>query len=307
MKVFKLIFCAICILASSAFPLKAQYQGEQWIGFTGLMAGSQPPEGYFLTLPLDYAYRDISIYGPQGNLKLKHATTAMNVVLLPSFQVVTPFKIFGANYSASYSQWIVNGRLNVAALNFQRTTGYAFGDIYVQPAVLGWHFKRADVTAGYGFFAPSNTSASLHMWVNEIDFGTTLYADAHKKWNVSTMMYYDINNKKNNADIKVGDILTLSGGAGYSFLEGAGNVGVAYGAQWKMTHDSGSDIPQAVQITNGRLFGVGPEIDMPVFAIGKNVGLVQFRYLWPVGPKTSLGGQVLMVSFTLAHLRKAPK
>jgi len=227
--------------------------------------------------------------------------------LVPSFQVVTSFKILGANYGASFTQWIVNGRVDVAARNFQRSTSYAYGDIYVQPAVLGWHLKRADVTAGYGFFAPSNTSASLHMWVNEIDFGTTLYADAAKKWNVSTMMYYDFNNQKNDADIKVGQILTLSGGAGYSFLQGAGNVGVAYGAQWKTTHDSGSGIPRAVQIANGRLFAVGPEVDMPVFAIGKNVGLVQFRYLWPVGPKEALGGQVLMFSFTLAHLKKAPK
>ena len=71
--------------------------------------------------------------------------------------------------------------MNVAALNFSRSTSYSYGDIYVQPAVLGWHLKRADITTGYAFFAPTNTRSSLHMWVNEIDFGTILYADAGKK------------------------------------------------------------------------------------------------------------------------------
>jgi hypothetical protein len=78
--------------------------------------------------------------------------------------------------------------------------------------------------------------------------------------------------------------------------------GAAYGAQWKTTHDSGSDIPAVLPITNGRVFGVGPDIDMPVFAKGPNVGLVSFRYLWLVGPKTALGGQTLTASFTFARM-----
>ena len=33
---------------------------------------------------------------------------------------------------------------------------------------------------------------------------------------------------------------------------------------------------------------------MPVFAHGLNVGLVGFRYMWVVGPKTAMGGQLLV-------------
>ena len=69
-----------------------------------------------------------------------------------------------------------------------------------------------------------------------------------------------------------------------------------------MTHDSGSDIPPLLPLTNGRVFGVGPQIDMPVFAKGLNVGLVSFRYMWLVGAKTALGAQVLTVSFTFARI-----
>jgi hypothetical protein len=296
---------AICVLAHSSLPVKAQYIGDQMLGLTGLKAGSQPGPGLYLALPLYYRDSNISIHDSQGRHILQDLSANIDVIALPAIQVTTPFKILGANYGAGYSQWIINGLLNVAAADFQRSTGYGFGDIYVQPLILGWHTPRADITTGYAFFAPTGKGTSgQHMWVHEIDFGVTLYPDAGKKWNLSTMMYYDFNQKKNNADIKVGDILTLSGGFGRSFLKGAANAGVAYGAQWKMTHDSGSDIPPALPITNGRFFGVGPEIGMPVFAKGLNVGLVSFRYLWIVGPKTALGGQILALSFTFARLKK---
>jgi hypothetical protein len=231
----------------------------------------------------------------------KNLTADVNVFALPAVQLVTPFKILGATYGAGFMQWISNGVVNQATLDIRRSTAYGFGDMYVQPLILGWHIPHADITAGYSFFAPVG-SAGFHQWVNEIDFGATLYPDSGRKWNLSTMMYYDFNQKKNNEDVRVGDVLTLSGGVGRSFLKGAANAGVAYAAQWKITHDRGSDIPPFVQVTNGRVFAVGPEVSMPVFAKGKNVGLVGFRYLWTAGPKTALGGQILAVSFTFARL-----
>jgi Putative MetA-pathway of phenol degradation len=293
---------AIC-LAASMQPLKAQYLGDQIIGLAGLQAGTQPGPGIYFTIPLYFRYSGISIYDPQGNQVFKNVTNDINLFVLPAVAVVTPFKIFGANYGAAYTEWVSNGVVNIAAINFQRSTKYAFGDLYVQPVILGWHLQHADITAGYAFFAPTGATGQ-HMWVNEIDLGATFYPDAAKKWNVATMMFYDFNQTKNNTNITVGDLLTLGGGVGRSFLKGAANAGVAYGAQWKMTHDHGPDIPAVVSITNGRVFAVGPEIDLPVFAKGQNLGLVSFRYLWPIGPKTTLSGQTLVASFTFARLRK---
>ena len=301
---FKFALVLIIALACSSLSLKAQYIGDQFPGLAGLKAGSLPDPGIYLTLPLYYRDSNITIYDAHGDQALKDFTAAIDVIAMPSVAVITPFKILGATYGVSYTQWIINGLLNVASTNFQRSTGYGFGDIYVQPVILGWHVPHADFTAGYSFFAPTGAGPSgQHIWVHEIDLGGTFYPDSAKKWNISTMAYYDFNRKKNNADIKVGNILTLAGGVGRSFLKGAANAGVAYGAQWKMTHDSGSDIPPILPITNGRFFAVGPEADVPVFAKGSNVGLVSFRYLWVVGPKTSLGGQLLVASFTFAHIR----
>jgi hypothetical protein len=295
----------LALIAFWSLPLNAQYLGDQQIGLAGLKAGSQPGPGFYLTIPLYYRDRNISIYDAHGNQVLKGITADISLFVLPGVTVTTPFKILGATYGASFTEWISNGVVDVAAVNFHRTTGYGYGDIYVQPLILGWRVPHLDVTAAYAFFAPTgHGSAGQHMWVNEIDLGGTLYPDKAKAWNVSTMMYYDFNQRKNNADITVGNTLTLAGGIGRSFLKGAANAGVAYGAQWKITHDSGIGIPPVVHVADGRVFGVGPEIDLPVFARGQNAGFVSFRYMWLVGPKAALGGQVLTASFTFARLRK---
>jgi hypothetical protein len=235
---------------------------------------------------------------------LKNFTADINLFVLPAVEVVTPFKILGAHYGASYMEFISNGIVSVAAPNFRRSSSYTFGDLYVQPAILGWETSVADFTAAYAFFAPTGSgSGGQHMWINEIDLGGTLYPGAGKKWNVSAMTYYDFNRRKNNADIKVGNILTLAGGIGRSFHKGMANAGIAYGAQWKMSHDSGSDIPAFLPVTNGRVFGLGPQLDFPLFTKIPNLGLLSFRYMWLVGPKTAMGSQALTLSFTFARIR----
>ena len=304
MKHIGAVILTISLLAVLSRQLQAQYQTDQQIGFAGLLAGSQAAPGLYVTLPLYWRMSDVSIYGAQNDQLLKNVSGAFNAFILPNVTIVTPYKILGATYGASFTEWLVNGELSVSApiAQFHKAGSYGYGDIWVQPAILGWHTSHADFTAAYAFWAPTGAGDhGFHMWMNEIDFGTTLYLDPGKKWNISTMMYYDIPLEKNNTDITVGQLLTLAGGASRSFLKGAANVGVAYGAQWKLTHDSGSGIPPFLPITNGRVFGVGPAIQMPVFAKGRNVGLVGFQYEWLLGPKTAFGGRTLTASFTFAR------
>ena len=88
-----------------------------------------------------------------------------------------------------------------------------------------------------------------------------------KSWNFATTAFYETHTKKKDTDIKVGDILTLEGGLGKSFMEGAINVGIAYYAQWKITGDDpGQDLQPVFDEFFGkhRGFGVGPEMTFPI-------------------------------------------
>ena len=295
---------AVCAVAIFSLPLQAQYLGDQYPGLVGLNAGSQPAPGVYVTIPLYLRDSEIGVHNAQGDEIFKNVRGTLGLWVLPAATVVTPLKILGANYSFGVTQWQINGTLNVAANNIQKSSGYNYGDLYVQPVTLGWHTNHVDTTIGYAFFAPTGVEASgQQMWVNEAIGGFTVRPG--KNFNLYTVAFYDFHHKKDDSDIKVGNILTLGGGIGRSFLHGAGNVGVAYSAQWKVTHDKGSDIPRLLPITNGRVFGVGPQLDVPVFAKGASLGILGFRYEWLVGAKTALGGQILVASFTFATIAKA--
>lgn len=97
---------------------------------------------------------------------------------------------FWANFMPYVALNMANASL-VAAINGTNlnTTGGGLGlaDAYVQPVNMGWHFKRADFNAGYGFMAPTgrytagaSNNVGSGYWGNNITSGTTFYITKNK-------------------------------------------------------------------------------------------------------------------------------
>jgi hypothetical protein len=104
------------------------------------------------------------------------------------------------------------------------------------------------------------------------------------------------------SDVKVGQLVTLEGGIGKSFLHGAASIGVAYYAQWKVTddtwrvsagHSEVAGIPE-----HHRVWGIGPEVTIPIATKSKLISLVNVRYLWETGTQFKTQGQSLLVTTT---------
>jgi len=95
------------------------------------------------------------------------------------------------------------------------------------------------------------------------------------------------------------------GGAGRSFLGGAGQVGVAYAMRWKVSDDSGSADPLSRGNRN-RVYGIGPSVAMPVFAKGGLVGLVSATCQIEFGARANFEANVFIVGSTLAKLHERP-
>jgi hypothetical protein len=184
-----------------------------------------------------------------------------------------------------------------------------FGDLYFQPINLGWHMDMFDYVAGLGLFFPTgryedgaDDNVGLGMWSFEFFGGTTAFLDGAKTWHASILASYETHTSKKDSDIDVGDLLTLEGGIGKSFMDGALSVGGAYFVQWKITGDD-FDIPEINDIAAKHfIFGAGPELNVPVFAMEKVAGLVGARYFWDFGVTSNTDGQTLLVTFTLASL-----
>ena len=73
----------------------------------------------------------------------------------------------------------------------------------MRPLDLGWHRKRADVTAGFQFYAPTGTyerggseNIGKGMWTYEPFLGTTVYFDEKRTVSFATTAYWEFHGDK---------------------------------------------------------------------------------------------------------------
>jgi hypothetical protein len=251
----------------------AQYKGDHIPGFIGLQAGTQAPPGLYLANVI-WVYPTSTVKDNSGNavtLPGKLTSTA-DIILV---NVVTNYKLFGANIGGSGGFPFIKNRIQFNSLDV--STRFAYTDMFVN-ASLGWHLKRADILAGYNLYIPTGrfsatgtNNTGLGMWGNEFTIGSTVYLDQKKTWNAAANFALEFHTDKKGTNINVGDLGTVEGGLGKTFYKKVSgpipmimNVGVVGYAQFKVTGDSGSDIPPLLQGLKDRVFALGPEFNIYV-------------------------------------------
>lgn len=276
------------------------------------MSGTQPDPGTYLSA-LYYGYRGDTLSDRDGNVVAidpeRRGSLDANGYGLGIWHV-TDRKIFGGNYSFMLWPAFTDNKLEAPIVGLDQSTSTGFTDLYFQPINLGWHTDRADYTAGIGVFAPTgryeadaDDNLGLGMWSFELFAGATLYLDQARTWHFATTAFYETHSEKKDSDIRVGDILTLEGGLGKSFMDGAVNAGIAYYAQWKVTDDdfgsAGDLLPAGFTPAKNRGFGLGPEITIPLASKSKLWGLLNARYFWESGNRSTLEGEAFVLTLTL--------
>ena len=302
------LFLVITFYAGSVF---AGFMGHNSKGDFGLMSGSQLPPGFY-AIPLYYRYDGDSIKGKDGeSIQIDPeggGSLDLNVYVLGIYWV-SDFKILGANYSFQLYGALADNTFEVPILGLQDSVDTNLTDSYVQPINLGWHTDRADFSTGLGVYIPTgeydpegSENLGLGMWSFEFFAGTTIYFDEAKSWHFAATAFYETHTEKEDTDIKVGDILTLEGGLGKSFMDGAVSIGAAYYAQWKITDD---DLGSTGELLEGRslgkfqVYGIGPELVLPIATKKKFYGLVSARYLWEFGAQSTVEGNTFVLTFAL--------
>jgi hypothetical protein len=83
-------------------------------------------------------------------------------------------------------------------------------------------------------------------------------------------------------------------------MDGALSVGAAYYAQWKLTDDdlgSDSDLLGGGNLGKYQVYGVGPELVLPIATKKKLYGFISARYLWEFDAKSTLEGNTFVLTF----------
>ena len=254
-----------------ALACEAQYRADHIPGFVGLQSGTQAPPGLYVGNLL-YVYPTSTVKDDSGNsITLPGSLTMTADAILVS--AVSDFKILGAHLGGNIAFPFIEDRIQANSLDVN--TGFAYTDMFGGVS-LGWNLKRADITAGYNIYIPTGRfnqgatdNTGLGMWANEFTIGSTVYLDKKRMWNAAALFSLEFNTDKKGTNIDVGDVGTVEGGLGRTFYKKTNgpipiimNQGAAGYAQWKVTGDSGSDIPPVIQGLKDRVFALGPEFNI---------------------------------------------
>ena len=313
----RLILCVLAagVMLLRAAPAQAQLNGSHSLGDFGVQSGSQPLPGVYAGL-FYYRYSTDTIKDSDGKTVNPSPGAPGSVDLAaaaPMLWYVSKAKFLGANYGVMVIVPWANASLEAPAFGLSNTIDTGLADMILRPIDLGWHTARADVAAGFQVYVPTgrytpggSDNVGKGMWTSEPFLGTTVYLDEKRTASLATTAYWEIHSKKEDSNVKVGQILTLEGGAGKSYLGGGLIIGAAYYAQWKLTKDQlrefvlpgggaiGLDFPN-----KNRVFAFGPDVTLPVASKSKLFALINVRYLWETGARVKTQGETLTVTATI--------
>lgn len=311
----------LAALTLMAAPAHAQLNGENLLGDMGVKSGTQPAPGFYVG-NIFYRYRTETIRNASGDRITFDPSRSGNQtinVAAPIVIYVSRAKILGANYGMMAVVPLAKGTLEAPALGIFEEASKGLADAYVVPLQLGWHASRADVTTSFGFFAPTGRyeadatdNLGKGMWSYELAGGSTLYFDKDRSVSVSTTAYWESHSRKKDTDlrfgnlalegVRVGQLLTLEGGVGKTWLGGALSVGMAYYGQWKITSDDFGvpvDLPDASELGRHRVFAYGPDVTIPIGTKKTLISLLNIRYLWETGARIKTEGPTFAITTTV--------
>jgi hypothetical protein len=254
-------------------------------GSEGIKAATLPPPGIWLRDYNSFYYAD-QANGPQGN---KAADTRVFIYAnVPRLLWITDVQVLGGYLG-------MDALLPLEYISV-RGAGQTFGigDAFFE-GTWSWHLKQWDIALGAGAwaptgdFAPHSTRAGLGYWTEMLTAGATWYPDQDKRWALSVLNRYEINQKQEDTDIYPGEAYTVEGGLSYGVTKTV-DVGAIGYYQQQVTTDSGQSVA-----ARDRVAGAGPEISafFPSAMLGVSV-----RYAYEFLADNRLQGHTVTLTIT---------
>ena len=301
----QVLLVAIVAIAGAVFPREsiAQLLTQHVKGAVGLKAGSQPPPGGYVVLPLLYVYHTDTVKDRNGD-RVPIDASINSVFYGAGYSHVTTKKVLGGLYGFTFL-FPVGANNRIQGTEIDANPGAGITDSVVTPVSIGWHHPRVDTLAGFNIFIPTgrytdgaDNNTGMGMWGYEPVVATTVYLDTAKKYHAATELSFDFQSKKEDSENKVGNQLNLEGGVGADFLKGGLTVGLAYYAAFKTTDDEIAGLPGILIRGKNKSFGLGPEASLALAAGGKLRGFLTVRYFWETYARTATQGSAFLIQAT---------
>ncbi len=162
-----------------------------------------------------------------------------------------------------------------------------------------WSFPRLEVTAGYGFDAPTGKyeggatdNVGLGFWEHQIQNALRIHLDREDTLSLILASTFEIAHDKEDADITPGAHWTLNWGVRKNFFGNWTQFAVLGYDTWQITSDHGDDAPPPESRHLDRVHAAGFQIGIP------KLGLAA-KYMHEFEARDRFEGQVVTVFFAL--------
>ena len=297
------ILGSLALVTTTATDAAAQLNTQHVKGSVGLKAGSGPPPGGYVVMPVFYIYHSDTIVARDGNtLPVDASLTSM--FFAGGYSRVTTKKILGGLYG--FSVLFPAGANNrIQGTEIDQNPGAGLTDSVLAPISLAWKGKRVDAIASFSIYVPTgrysdgaSNNTGLGMWGYEPAFGATVYLNEKKQYHAATMLSLDFQSKKEDSETKVGNQLNLEGGVGGDFLEGRLTAGFDYYAAFKISDDVIAGVPSQLVRGRNKTFGLGPEATLTIVAGRAVRGFVTARFFWEPYARVATKGNAFLLQAT---------
>ena len=313
-----------CLMLTYSTASLAQQKG-QWVpGGFGLNAGVTPDPGFtYANVVLNYSAGQLN--DANGNRRPNIGGTYSFWVDENIFSYVPKHKILGGYYAPLVVINLANGSLvaDVLGTNLSGNGGgEGLADMFVEPVNLGWHLKRLDINAGYGFMAPTgrftpgaSDNVGSGYWGHNITSGSTFYITKNKGTSANLFTDWEIHGKKSGTNLTPGQAFTMEWGLGQVLplkkdLSRLLQLGLIGYDQWQVSNNGGT-IPigpiavPASLIPYYSVHAIGFQSNFVLPAKGL---VLFFKYEDEYGAKARPKGRTIVFggSFTLRIPKPAP-
>ena len=265
-----LVAVLMWLVATSA---QSQNRGVYPLGLSAINSGVSPESGFTYNNSFLF-YSRSEQKGANGEVLATGQQSVlldMNTLLWASSKEIA--MLGGGRFSSAVTIPIANNSLSSSAQG-AISGGGGVGDLYFQPAIIGWRSDRADFRGIFGFLAPTgkfSAGASDNVgngyWTPVIAAGETLYLSEDKATTLSAFEMYEFHSSQSGTHIHPGETVDLDYSImrAFTFPDSRLQVGlVGYGA-WQTTAKTGPEITPALQAERYRVnaLGVGVNFVLP--------------------------------------------
>jgi hypothetical protein len=288
----------------AATAANAQNRGVYPLGMSATGSGVVAEPGLSYSNLFLFYSRDRAV-GSEGEV----AATGRNSVLMDMNTIAWVAKqpvLGAARFSMTATLPIANNSLS-SDLTGPISGGGGLADSFYQPAILGWHFERADIKAAYGFLAPTgrfdayaDDNVGSGYWTHVVSSGQTFYPTDSRRTAISAFQMYEVHGSQSGTAIRPGDTINLDLSVMHTLPRRGGETIVQVGligyAARQTSSKSGPEVTTADAAARYRVnaLGVGSVIALP--DRGVTLG---FKYFDEFSNVSTFEGSSLQISLAI--------